>query len=239
VCQRTSDAADLYRELTHCLAQFPSVRAGTSVQFPKAGPGSLFDTLKHMTMDTLDAASEPRHMLAILCVTLHLCPARDASVALSDLQDIREQQMRWCANAVQAGHGRSAGILGDCMLFHFEHGTDNLRNLQRAAALALDLCGQVQRRSRVLEVQHGVRLEISGGMHTATRQSRHDVHGNSHATNVALHLNGLAGSGVVTLSLDVHRVLTDSVAMETYAGAVPAPRPLFEPVYRLVAAPRT
>ena len=237
---RTANAAHLYGELTHCLAQLRGTRATAAMQSPAAGSNSRFGTLKHMTMDALEAASvtDPASFAktTILCLTLHLRPARDASVALSDLQDIRAQQMQWCANVVQAAQGRSVGILGDCMLFRFEQGPDDLHDLQQATAVAQDLCTQVQRKSRVLEVQHGVCLALSGGMHTATRPSQPDVHGDNHAANVALHLNSLAEPGVVVLSFDAHTKLMGSVPTQTYTSRVYAQPPSYEPVYRLVVA---
>ena len=186
------------------------------------------DSLERPRSQNLGAPSR-----AILCLTLRLYPARDASLALSDLQEIREQQLRWCANAVQSGQGHGAGTLGDCMLFHFEQGPSSAQNLQQAAALAQDLCIRVQRRSRMLEVQHGVRLEISGSMHTATLQAHGEPLDSHHAANVTLHLNSLAGPGTVLLSHRAHHELAGSVKMEAYASTSKTHPPEPEPVYRL------
>jgi class 3 adenylate cyclase len=190
-------------------------------------------------MDSLEHPRSRRHVApsrVILCLTLRLYPARDASLALSDLVEIREQQLRWCANAVQSGQGLGAGTLGDCMLFHFEQGPSSAQNLQQAATLAQDLCIRVQRRSRMLEVQHGVRLEISGSMHTATMRSQGGSSDSHHAANVTLHLNSLAGPGTVLLSHRAHHELAGRVKMEAYASASKAHPPEPEPVYRLAPA---
>jgi hypothetical protein len=91
----------------------------------------------------------------------------------------------------------------------------------------------VQRRSRMLEVQHGVRLEISGSMHTATLQAHGEPLDSHHAANVTLHLNSLAGPGTVLLSHRAHHELAGSVKMEAYASTSKTHPPEPEPVYRL------
>jgi len=196
---------------------------------------------KNPTMDpSLAAQAQARATpsRAILSLTLRLYPARDASLGFSDLQEIREQQLRWCSSAVQSGQGHDAGTLGDCMLFHFDQLPSSAENLQQAAALAQDLCLRVQRRSRMLEVQHGVRLEISGGMHTAAPKPSGASPDSRHAANVTLYLNSLAGPGTVVLSHSAHSELAGSVHSEAYSGADPVRLPEPEPVYRLTPAMR-
>lgn len=230
---RAADAARLYAELAQCLAQMRAAPPGPPALLPAmALPGAR----RNSTIDPLLLAQEQARgtpSRAILSLTLRLYPARDASLALSDLQEIREQQLRWCASAVQSGQGHDAGTLGDCMLFHFDQGPSSAENLQRAAALAQDLCIRVQRRSRLLEVQHGVRLEISGGMHTAAPKPSGASPDGRQAANVTLYLNSLAGPGTVVLSHRAHSELAGSVHSEAYTGMGPVRPPEPEPVYRL------
>ena len=239
VRQRTADAAQLYGDLAQCVAQVRLLRPPSHAAGPSPADPSTSGQTQQATMDSLE---RPRSQnleapsRAILCLTLRLYPARNASLAVSDLQEIREQQLRWCANAVQSGQGHGAGTLGDCMLFHFEQGPSSAQNLQQAAALAQDLCIRVQRRSRMLEVQHGVRLEISGSMHTATLQAHGEPLDSHHAANVTLHLNSLAGPGTVLLSHRAHHELAGSVKMEAYASTSKTHPPEPEPVYRLAPA---
>ncbi len=236
--QRSADAVQLYGDLARCMAwgyQFPHPSHAAEPPPAQAASGRT----QHTTQDLLE---RPRQHLprgssrAILCLTLRLYPARDAYLALSDLQEIREQQLRWCAHAVQSGQGHGAGTLGDCMLFHFEQGPSSAQNLQQAAALAQDLCIRVKRRSRMLEVQHGVRLEISGSMHSATLPPHGDTPDSHHAANVTLHLNSLAGPGTVLLSHRAHHELAGSVEVEAYADTRESRSTEPEPVYRLAPA---
>ena len=239
VRQRTADAMQLYGDLAQCLVQERLFHAPSQTTGPSPAAHSAPDRTLHTTMDSRE---RPRPYTsgvtsrAILCLTLRLYPARDASLALSDLQEIREQQLRWCAHAVQSGQGQGAGTLGDCMLFHFEQGSSSAQNLQQAAALAQDLCIRVQRRSRMLEVQHGVRLEISGSMHSATPQPYGETPDSHHAANVTLHLSSFAGPGTVLLSARAHHELAGSVKMEAFAKFGKAHPTEPEPVYRLAPA---
>ncbi|WP_411878053.1 protein kinase domain-containing protein [Polaromonas sp. YR568] len=214
--RRTADAAGLYLDLAQCLAQLRGTRQGPLT------PAAPVDAVKQLTLDSMDIAARPssgEHALGILCVGLRLYPARNASLALPYLQEIREQQMRWCANAVQGGQGQSAGVLGDCMLFHFEQGASGEQNLRQAAVAAMDLCARVQRRSRLLEIQHGVRLEISGAIHSVTPDSRGDASSRNRGANVALHLNSVAGPGAIVASQHARRELAANMRFEAYAGA--------------------
>jgi class 3 adenylate cyclase len=196
------------------------------------------DTARQLTLDSMDIpedADSAEHALGILCVGLRLYPARNSSLALAYLQEMREQQMRWCANAVQGGQGQSAGVLGDCMLFHFEQGDSSAQNLQQAAAAAMDLCTRVQRRSRLLEVQHGVRLEISGGIHSVVPASRHDATSRNQGANVALHLNSVAAPGAIVASQHARRELAANMQLEEYLGTAAARHEGEERVFRLMA----
>lgn len=232
--QRASDAAGLYLDLMQCLAQL----RGTRQAWP--APGTPADGgARQLTLDSMDipaaGPASAEHALGILCVGLRLYPARNSSLALPYLQEMREQQMRWCANAVQGGQGQSAGVLGDCMLFHFEQGASSAQNLQQAAVAAMDLCTRVQRRSRLLEVQHGVRLEISGGIHSVRPASRHDASSRNQGANVALHLNSVAEPGAIVASQHARRELAANMQFEEYLGTAAARHAGEERVFRLMA----
>lgn len=240
VPQRSADAVQLHGDLARCLAW--------GYPFPYPMHAAEANPAAHTEADqTLHTTLDPHHnpqptafkrpSRAILCLTLRLYPARDAYLALSELQEIREQQLRWCIHTVQSGQGHGAGALGDCLLFHFEQGPSSTQNLQQAAALARDLCLRVQRRSRKLEVQHGVRLEISGSMHSATPPPYGSSPDSHHAANLTLHLNSLAGPGTVLLSHRAHHELAGTVEVEAYANPSETHSPEPEPVYRLAPAP--
>lgn len=231
--QRAANAAGLYLDLVQCLAQLRGARQALPAQAAPADGGA-----RQLTLDSMDIPAEPsgaEHALGILCVGLRLYPARNSSLALAYLQEMREQQMRWCANAVQGGQGQSAGVLGDCMLFHFEQGASSAQNLQQAAVAAMDLCTRVQRRSRLLEVQHGVRLEISGGIHSVKPASRHDASSRNQGANVALHLNSVAEPGAIVASQHARRELAANMQFEEYLGTAAARHQGEDRVFRLMA----
>lgn len=231
--QRAADAAGLYLDLVQCLAQLRGARQALPAPAAPVDGGA-----RQLTLDSMDIQAQPpdaEHALGILCVGLRLYPARNSSLALPYLQEMREQQMRWCANAVQGGQGQSAGVLGDCMLFHFEQGASSAQNLQQAAVAAMDLCTRVQRRSRLLEVQHGVRLEISGGIHSVRPASRHDASTLNQGANVALHLNSVAEPGAIVASQHARRELAANMQFEEYLGTAAAQHAGEDRVFRLMA----
>jgi len=238
VRQRATNAAHLHGELTHCLAQLRSAGLTPATPAPTRSRGH---TPSQATVDYLSVASEDGEAArsrTILCVTLRLHPAQDASMALSDLQDMREREMEWCANVVRAERGHAVGMLGDNILFHFEDEPGRAPHPRKAAALAMDLCILVRRRSRILEVQHGARLEVSCALHTTSSTPRGDTHRNNREANATLLIAGLAEPGVVLLSHDARAALAGIAQTEDHAN-IAGTRPWNgAPVHRLVSAPR-
>jgi len=235
VHQRAGDAVQLHGELMHCLALLRNAgadRGSSGPRRPRLTPS------RQVTADPIGIA--PRGDLSttfrtILCLTLRLYPTDEALMALSDLKEMREQQMDWCTSAVRDGHGHGVGILGDCLLFHFEHNTKpGTSHLEHVAKLALKLCARMDRRSRILEVQRGVRLEVSGALHMVTLTAPGSVSIANHATNVALHLSGLTAPGNVVISSETQAQLAGRMPTVLYTSARHAQT---KPFYRLVAQP--
>ncbi len=238
VRQRTADAAGLYAELAQCLKQLHGGHQAPPAEVPALARIAAAGSSAQVTLDNMQAEAgvlNEAHVLVILCVGLRLYPEKNSSLALPDLQGIREQQMRWCANAVQDGRGRSVGVLGDCMLFYFDQGASSAQNLHQAAMVALDLRKRVQRRRRLLEIQHGVHVELSGGIHRVALASRSDVSSRNQGANVALHLNSLAEPGEILVSQDAHPELAASMLLEQRLGAASASHDEREVVFRLLA----
>jgi hypothetical protein len=228
---RVGDAAQLYAELLCGPRPAASMAAASTQPSPWAAPAdhacaaaAVPAHAAKATLDFADAACTDHPQApscAILCLTVRLHTGRDAALALESLQAIRERLLHWCKRAVQSGLGHEAGSLGDCTVFHFDGGGNGPENLHRAATLAQEICQHMRRRSRLLELQHGVRLEFSGCMHAAI--SRH------HDASLAIHLNSLATPGSIVLSHSAHHGLAGSVQTETYLNTGP------EPLFRLTS----
>lgn len=217
---RAGNAAQLYAELLRCpepagsAAVAPWQRASSEnpVDHPcAASPAQALQATQDPANATACPGQAQAFSCAILCLTVRLHIGHKAGLTLDSLQAIREQQLHWCKRAVQSGLGQEAGSLGDCMVFHFDRGVSSLENLLQAASLAQDICRHMRRRSRMLEFQHGVRLDIFGGMH-ATTSLHHD-------TSTAIHFNGLATAGSIVLSPSAHDGLAGSGQTETYLSA--------------------
>lgn len=239
VRSRAGDAALLHRELMQYQLQ---LRDGSN-NLEKAWTGVALSatrrvgTLKLATLDSTQASSDDNYTplsRTVLCLTLRLYPTRIASVALPELQEMREQHMHWISNLVLAEQGHFAGTLGDRMLFHFDGYLQRPLPFLRPATLTLDLSTQVQRRSRVLEVRHGVRLEVSSALHTIALASPRDIHASNTASNLVLHLSGIAEPGAILLSTDAHDACADGVQVERYIIRAGSGYPIGVPIYRLL-----
>lgn len=240
VRHRSADALSLYAELVQCLVyqyrRHPMPEASLPVSSNSAGVRGE----RQITLDALPVLREPPqgpHTLVMLCLGVRLVPTHHAALTLADLQELRELQMHWCANAVRDGQGRSAGVLGDCMLFHFELATDHAQNLHQAGVTALEVCKRMQRRSRLLALQHGIRIEVSGGIHLATLASDGDVSGRNHAANTALQLNSMAEPGVLLLSQAAQRAMAGRLPLALYVGTTQAQQEGADQVFQLLHDP--
>ncbi len=234
---RTADAAALYAALMRSLEGGRTGQAIAPTRARPSGEGPP-EAYRQITLDAVPIARESgtaEMTLVVLCLSLSLIPTRHASLSLVDLQDMREQNMLWCRNVVQAATGHCVGTLGERQLFHFEKSPSAAHNVLQATTLAYDLCSRVQRKSRMLEIQHGARLEVAGGMHVTVLQSLHSVSGTHHANNVALHLHSLAQSGVIVLSLAMRNRLADGAMAQEFHGPSTTHEP--EMLYQLVAPP--
>lgn len=219
---RAGDAVQLYAELRHCINPAPIAALRLA---PWIDPVEPLEPAQAAATATLEPAQDActgqaqASPCAVLCLAVRLHPAPDTGMALASLQALREQQLRWCMRAVQAALGQSAGHLGDYMVFHFDRSGSGLENLRQAATLAQGICQRLQGRSRMLEFQHGVRLEISGGMHAATSID--------HGAGMAIYLNGLAAPGSIVLSHSAHQGLAGSLPTQVCFGTGLSGAPLF------------
>lgn len=223
--QRSGDAAALYEELAKLAAQrrgAPRVRNFYSVP-AKHRRSSPIAATKQSTLEHFPANAVVRNNLwehsmehSILCIRLALVPANDASLCLNILNEIQQQQLLWCVNTLHAGHGECLGVLGECTVFHFDHAAYVLssapkreaqarQNLTLAATAVLNLSTRLRRRSRLLEVQHGVRIAFSAALH------QHCASGDrcslNHSINMALHLASLASSETIVTNERAHHAL--------------------------------
>ena len=219
--QRSDNAAVLYEELTNLA---PQNRVASRVQSFFSNPAkhgragsntaSNQSTLEHFPAIAAPASEVREH--CILCVRLLLVPANDASVDLNILNEIQQEQLHWCINTVHAGHGECLGVLGECMVFHFDHNAgvqrlspipdaDARQNLTLAAAAVLELSTRLRRRSRLLEIQHGVRITYYAALHQHYASS--DRSSLNHAISMALHLTSLASAETILSSARAQSLL--------------------------------
>jgi hypothetical protein len=102
----------------------------------------------------------------ILCLSLLIAPQDDACLDPALLDALQDEEQRWCRQRIAQGGGVFVGALGDRLLFRCAAGEADDR-LWRAALDFQALRADVARRSRLLEVRHGVRLEFRAALHAA------------------------------------------------------------------------
>jgi hypothetical protein len=100
----------------------------------------------------------------ILCLSLLIAPQDGACLDPALLDALQDEEQRWCRRRIAEGGGAFVGALGDRLLFRCAAGEADDR-LWRAALDFQALRAEVGRRSRLLEVRHGVRLEFRAALH--------------------------------------------------------------------------
>jgi TOMM system kinase/cyclase fusion protein len=167
----------------------------------------------------LDRQYERRQMTA-LCCSLFLASTTDTEPELEALEALQRDQLNLCSDTASRYGGHLAGSLGDSLMFYYGYPyvTDN--DARRAAHMALDLVGQVRRRSRLLEIQQGIKLDIRVGVHTGIVLTQPGHPPTGLTPNIALRLNQLAPPGAILVSGTARQILQQYVEFEE-SGANP------------------
>jgi Protein kinase domain len=191
--ERADDAAALYARMQVCLAD--GARDMTH-EPERAGPTAA----PNLTTDIIGRAAP------VLCLSLLLTPLTHTSMDLTMLTCLQDEQQQCCVQAILSDGGRLIGALCDRLLFHYGD-EDTSEGLWRAALGAVELRAEIARRSRLLEIQYGARLDLRVGLHVEDPSPASAEADLNRAANVALHLNRLAGPGAIVASPSALRKL--------------------------------
>ena len=207
--ERATDARSLYAELK----SMNLLNIGGELHPTRSTLRDAPHTPLQLTLDYLPASATgqiEQRQITVMCCSLAVAPLAEAGVeldALEALETLQRDQLNLCSDTCQRHGAYLAGSLGDNLMFYFGYPQLHQDDAQRAARTALDLVAQVRKRSRLLEQQLGVRLEMCIAIHTGMVLARpgHPPHGLT--PDIALRLNRMAKPGTVLVSLDSRRLL--------------------------------
>lgn len=207
--ERAHDARSLYAELR----AMPLANIVGDLQQTQLPANTGLRTQPQLTLDYLPGVpvtNLEQRQITVLCCSMAVAPLDQTEVkldALEALEALQRDQLHLCSATCQRHGAYLAGSLGDSQMYYFGYPQVHQDDAQRAARTALDLIAQVRRRSRLLEQQQGVRLEICIAIHTGMVLARpgHPPHGLT--PDIALRQNRMAKPGTVLVSSDSRRLL--------------------------------
>lgn len=177
----------------------------------------------------LPAAPPPggAHALTLLCLTVLLTPLAHTGLDMALLEGAQLEQQQWCMQAIALARGTPSRALGDRLLFQFgEPGDDGLL---RAALCLLGLRDEAGRRSRLMQVRHGMRLDLRAGLHVQAGGPEQGAADFNRCANMALHLNALAAPGAILASTEAWQALRHMLRFQAHPGDAAAWSLLDEP----------
>ena len=145
--------------------------------------------------------------ITVLCCSLVVFALAGHEPELEALEALQRDQLHLCSDSCVRHGAYLAGSLGDSQMFYYGYPQAQQDETLRAARAALDLMAQVRRRSRLLEQQQGVRLDLCIALHSGMVLIRPGHAPNGQTPDLALRLNRLGKPGQVLVSSDTRRLL--------------------------------
>jgi len=229
--------------LRRVLQKNPSDRAGDAIQLysdlKRINLNNLVGELKgssSISRDTLssDDSSYPatfidrplwsgvrneRRQITVLCFSLRVTRTVD-ELELEVLEALQRDQLNSCVDTGIRFGGHLAGMLGDTVMMYFGYPYVSDNDARRAARTALEIAGQVRRRSALLESRQNVRLTLHAGMHTGIVVVNQENNPTGITPNIAMRIQRIAQAGEVLLSETSRRVLEQHLEIESTHSTV-------------------
>jgi TOMM system kinase/cyclase fusion protein len=204
--ERAVDAISLYAELRAMnLANIASDLRQESHMPDSPTSHAPQKTLEYFP-GTLGFIYEQRS-ITVLCCNLAVAALAGHEPELEAIEALQRDQLNLCCDSCVRHGAFLAGSLGDSQMFYYGYPNALQDDALRAARTALDLMAQVRRRSRLLEQQQGVRLDISIAIHSGMVLIRPGHPPNGLTPDLTLRLSRMARPGTVLVSLDTRRLI--------------------------------
>ncbi|MEM0999086.1 MAG: TOMM system kinase/cyclase fusion protein [Bacteroidota bacterium] len=157
-----------------------------------------------------------RRQITVLCVKLSIGTTADSVLDLEALDAIQQDQLNLCRDTGIRFGGHVAGGLGDNVVIYFGYPLVSDTDARRAGRTALELMGEIRRRSALLRAHHGIRLEVRMGLHSGMVLAKPNQNPEGRVPNVAFNLLYNAPVGTILVS-EASRKLLDAY-LEFEAG---------------------
>jgi len=158
-----------------------------------------------------------KRQITVLCAKLALAVSDEAIMDLETIDTIQKDQLYLCKDVGIRFGGHVSGIIADTVVMYFGYpqGSDN--DARRAGRTALELIGQLQKRSALLFAKHGIGLEIRITMNSGTVLVKHNCTPEGLVTNTAFNLLFSTPPGQILATETTRRLLDAHLEFEELA----------------------
>ena len=157
-----------------------------------------------------------RRQINALCCSLGLMSVTEEDPDLEALDALQRNLLSLCTDIGAKYGGYAAGALGDCMMMFFGYPQAGDNDARYAARTALEIAGQMRRRSALLAERQGVRPEFRIGVHSGVVTTCEGSPPSGVTPNMAFRLQNLAPLGAVLVSDSTCRLLERYIEFEPY-----------------------
>ncbi|OED39575.1 TOMM system kinase/cyclase fusion protein, partial [Flavobacteriaceae bacterium (ex Bugula neritina AB1)] len=177
----------------------------------------ILETVENSTLvnefDWKNPTSEKRQ-LTVLCVKLSLLLSKNSNLDLETQHTIQKDQLNLCTDTAIRFGGYLVGKFADNLMIYFGYPKINDTDARRAGRTALELVNKVHKRNALLNVQHGVSLDIRISLHSGTVVSSRNNIPEGLVPNMAFNLLYNAGSGSILVSETSKKLLDPYLEFE-------------------------
>ncbi|HAS43884.1 MAG TPA: TOMM system kinase/cyclase fusion protein [Microscillaceae bacterium] len=158
---RAGDAAKLYEE-------YKEINFNTIVGKIAKTTAETYIEEEECTLDSdlvLVQGQTSKRQITVMCIQLSLQLPQDCVIEPELLDTLQKDQLNSCSDTVIRYGGYIKGTLGNCMMAYFGYPQVSDNAARRAGRTALELISQTQKRASLLEVLHGISLDVRISLH--------------------------------------------------------------------------
>lgn len=176
-------------------------------------PGNTLEITE--TFSSWPVPQTERRQISVLCCSLGLAPvAGTVEPDFEALDALQRDLLSRCMDTGARYGGYAAGSLGDSVMMFFGYPQVSDNDARCAARTALEIAGQMRRRSALLAEQQNVRPEFRIGIHSGMVTTRKDFPPSGITPNIALRLQNLAPFGSILVSDETRKLLRRYIEFE-------------------------
>ncbi|MEM6269296.1 MAG: TOMM system kinase/cyclase fusion protein [Bacteroidota bacterium] len=214
--KRIADAKTVFEEFTK--VNFASIVGNIAA---RTLPDAEADDLTAVNNMGWAIPQSERRQITVLSVKLQVVPLEGTEIFIETLATMQQDQMNLCQDTCIRFGGYIATAFGENIVVYFGYPQVSDNDARRAGRAALEIMGEVRRRSDLLEDHHGVRLHIRITIHSGTVLAKPNQTPEGEVPNRGFDMLYTAAPGSILVSDPSRRLLDAYLEFEAAPDDVP------------------